>query len=94
MSGPLRWVDPEGDVAALHVQDTNSAARSFAGAVVTLDLAGAAISAVDRNGDGERTGLDLLPGEPVTVTARLPRRLVAPPPVVSARRLATHGVLR
>jgi hypothetical protein len=52
------------------------------------------ISAADRNGDGQRTGHDLLPGEPVTVTARLPRGLAELPALVPARRLATEGLLR
>jgi hypothetical protein len=94
LSGPLRWVDPGGLVAAVLVQRANSAGRRLAGETVTVDLQRAQVSAADRNGDGRRTGADLLPGEPVTVTARLPRGLTSPPPIVAARRLATYGALR
>jgi hypothetical protein len=94
LTGLLRWIDRDGGVAALLVQRANSVGRHLAGHTVTLDLGATAFSAADRNGDGRRSGLDLLPGEAVTVTARLPRALAELPPVLPARRLATHGPLR
>jgi hypothetical protein len=94
LTGPLRWVDRDGGVAALLVHRANAAGRHLAGRTVTLDLSATAFSAADRNGDGRRSGLDLLPGEAVTVTARLPRALADLPGVLPARRLATHGPLR
>jgi hypothetical protein len=94
LSGTLRWVDVSGQTAVLMVQDANSAGRRLKGRTVTLDLRDARLDTLDRDRDGRRTGLDLLPGEAVTVTARLPRDLPAPPAEVPVRRLATEGQLR
>lgn len=85
LSGPLRWVGRDGSYAALRVADGTGRARRLIGTTVTLELSDTAVAAADRNGDGRRDGRDLLPGDHVTVRARLPLR---PPEVIAPRRIA------
>jgi len=83
-------VAPDGTWVSLLVRRANSAGRAHGDPRPALG----GLSAADRDGDGRRDARDLLPGEPATATARLPRRLAELPALVPARRLATHGVLR
>ncbi len=85
--GPLRFVDRHGARAALLVEDGNACGRRFVGETVTLDLAEARIAAADRNADGRISSADLLAGERVVVTLRLPRRLGELPELLPVRRL-------
>jgi hypothetical protein len=87
LEGPLRFVDRHGARAALLVEDGNVCGRRFVGETVTLDLAGARIGAADRNADGSISPADLLAGERVVATLRLPRRLDALPELLAVRRL-------
>jgi len=54
---------------------------------VTLDLATARVSVADRDADGTRSPADLLAGERVVASLRLPRRLDEPPELLPVRRL-------
>lgn len=85
LSGRLAWVDDRGELVVLRVERTNRRGRRFNGATVTVNLAGARMSTPDRNGDGERSAADLLPGERVSVAVTLPRFLDGLPRVVTAR---------
>lgn len=91
LSGPLRWVDTGGSHAALLVDDANSCGRRLIGQTLTLDLAATAIRSADRDGDGERTCADLLPGERVTIKARLEAGILAAPDVIKPLRLIAGG---
>jgi hypothetical protein len=88
LRGSLRYVDRAGAVAALLVQDGNGLGRRLVGRTLTLDLATARVTVDDRDGDGTRTVADLLAGDRVTVSARLPRRLDELPASVPVRRMA------
>jgi hypothetical protein len=88
LEGALRYVDRDGTLAALLVQDGNAAGRRLVGRTLTLDLRDAQIAAPDRNADGMSSREDLVVGDRVSVRARLPRRLLALPDVLPVRRLA------
>lgn len=85
LTGPIAWVDPRASLVVLRVQHASRRARRFVGATVTVSLAGARVSAPDRDGDGVLTAADLLPGERITVAVTLPVDQVGLPPVVAAR---------
>jgi hypothetical protein len=87
LSGTLRWVEPDGGHAALLVERGTGVARRLAGETLTLDLATTAVRTADRDGDGRRSATDLLPGDVVTIKARLPRGLPCPPAMIAPRRL-------
>jgi len=87
LEGPLRFVDRNGARAALRVEGGNAAGRQLLGRTVTLDLAGARVSVGDRDADGTISHSDLVAGERVVATLRLPRRLVEPPELLRVRRL-------
>ncbi len=91
LEGRLRFVDRPSRRAALRVEGGNSAGRQLLGATVTLDLAAARVSVPDRDEDGTRSAADLVAGERVVATLRLPRRLDAPPELLRVRRLAAGG---
>jgi hypothetical protein len=88
LSGPLRWIERDGSRAALLVAEANAPGRRLIGQTLTLDLETTAIRTADRNGDGRRSATDLLPGEHVTVKARLPVGIVAPTIVAPGRLIA------
>ncbi len=85
LSGRLAWVDQRGSLVVLRVEKTNRRGRRMKGATLTVNLANARMSTPDRNGDGERTAADLLPGERVSVAVTVPRHLDGLPRVVAAR---------
>lgn len=85
LTGCLAWVDHRGGLVVLRIEDTNRRGRRFKGATVTVNLAGARMSTPDRNGDGERSAADLLPGERVSVGVTVARHLDGLPRVVVAR---------
>ncbi len=87
LEGPLRFVDRHGARAALRVEDGNGAGRQFLGRTVTLDLSAAHVSVADRDADGTISLADLVAGERVVATLRLPRRLAEPPELLRVRRL-------
>jgi len=91
LEGPLRFVDRRSARAALRVERGNAAGRRLVGETVTLDLEAAQISVADRDADGTLTAADLLAGERVVATMRLPRRLDGPPALLPVRRLAAAG---
>ena len=95
LEGPLRFVDRRGGRAALQVEDGNAAGRRFVGRTVTLDLATTRLGVPDRDLDGTISASDLVAGERVSVTLRLPRGLAEPPALLDVRRLtACEGLLR
>jgi hypothetical protein len=69
----------------LRVEQATLRARRFVGATLTVDLTGARISAPDRNGDGELTAADLLPGERISIGVTLPVGADRLPRVIEAR---------
>lgn len=87
LEGPLRFVDRRGGRAALLVEGGNAAGRRFVGQTVTLDLASARIGVADRDGDGRISASDLLSGERVSASVRLPRGLAEPPELLEVGRL-------
>ena len=87
LEGPLRFVDRRGQRVVLRIEDGNAPARRFMGRTVTLDLGAARISTADRNADGVITPDDLIAGERVVVSLRLPRRLERLPELLAVRRL-------
>jgi len=87
LEGPLRFVDRNGARAALRVEGGNAAGRQLLGRTVTLDLAGARVSVGDRDADGTISHSDLVAGERVVATLRLPRRLAEPPELLRVRRV-------
>jgi hypothetical protein len=87
LTGTVRFVDRRGERAALQVEDGNAAGRRFVGTTLTLDLAAAQVAASDRDGDGAISASDVVAGDRVIATARLPRRLAEPPALVAVRRL-------
>jgi hypothetical protein len=87
LEGPLRFVDRRAGRAALRIEDGNAVGRRFVGRTVTLDVAAARISTADRNADGAITMDDLVAGERVVVSLRLPRRLEQLPELLAIRRL-------
>jgi len=91
LEGRLAWIDGHGSRVVLRVDSANRRARRFVGTTVTVYLAGARVSAPDRDGDGRLSAADLLPGERVTVTAKLPRHLERTPGVLSARSVLCHS---
>lgn len=91
LEGRLAWVDPYGSRVVLRVDATNRRARRFVGETVTVDLAGTRFSAPDRDGDGRLSAADLLPGERVAVSVKLPRELERLPRVVAARSVLCHS---
>ncbi len=91
LSGPLRWIERDGSRAVLLVTDANVSGRRLIGQTVTLDLAATAIRTGDRNRDGRRSAEDLLPGERVTIKARLPPRATVDPEIISPGRLIAVG---
>ena len=91
LSGTLRWVEREGGHAALLVHRGTGVARRLTGQTLSLDLAATAVRTADRDGDGRRSATDLLPGDVVTIKARLPRGLSSPPAVIAPRRLIVRG---
>ena len=94
LEGPLRFVDRRGERAALAVEDGNAAGRRWVGRTVTLDLAAARVDVADRDADGTITAADLVAGERVVVTLRLPRGLAEPPELLAPRRVTTcEGLL-
>jgi hypothetical protein len=88
LTGALRFVDHGGHAVAMTVRDASSAGRRLVGATVTLDLGRARLAAPDRNADGVVSPEDLLPGDRVRVTARLPRSPEPAPPVIAVRRMS------
>lgn len=90
-SGALRWVERDGSCAVLLVADANALGRRLIGQTLTLDLTATSIVTPDRDGDGRRSGRDLLPGEQVTIKARLPRATVSAASVVAPGRLVAEG---
>jgi hypothetical protein len=93
LTGPLAWIERDGRVAVLRVQETNRRGRAFRGRTVTVDVSEARVSAPDRDADGRLTPRDLLPGERVTVRVNLPRRLAELPRTVAARQVVAHDHL-
>ena len=87
LTGALRFVDHGGQAVAMTVREASSAGRRLVGATITLDLCRARLAAPDRNADGIVSPEDLLPGDRVRVTARLPRSEPAPP-VIAVRRMS------
>lgn len=85
LTGPLAWLDRDGRFGVVRVEHTNRRGRAFLGRTVTVDFAGARVSAPDRDADGIKTSRDLLPGERVSVRVNLDRRLQTLPGVVAAR---------
>ena len=88
LTGPIAWVDPHASLVVLRVERTSLRARRFVGGTVTVNLAGARLSAPDRNGDGERTAADLLPGERISIGVTLPVGADRLPQVLPARSVA------
>ncbi len=91
LTGGLRFVDRGGQVVAMTVREASSAGRRLVGATVTLDLGRARLAAPDRNADGLVSPEDLLPGDQVRVTARLPRSPEPVPPVIAVRRMSAFA---
>ena len=87
LSGRLRWIERDGTLAVLEVQDGTGRARRFERQHTTLDLRDAQVTVDDRDGDGERTGRDLLPGDRVSVRVSVARRAVRLPDLLSVRRV-------
>lgn len=85
--GTLAWIERDGTLAVVRVRDTNRIARALRGRTVTIDLADARISAPDRDGDGQSSALDLLPGEQVEVRAAASDVPVDAPRVLTARQV-------
>lgn len=88
LTGPVAWVDADASLVVLRVERASLRARRFVGATVTVNLGGARLSAPDRNGDGELSAADLLPGERISVGVTLPVGADRLPRVVAARSVA------
>jgi hypothetical protein len=84
VTGTLRWIEPDGSVAAVLVRGSGP----LVGETITLDLTQTSVRVADRNLDGRLDARDLLPGDHVSLKLRLPlvtdvvapRRLVAEAP--------------
>jgi hypothetical protein len=91
LSGALRFVDDGSRFAAMTVREATSAGRRLVGMTVTIDLGRARLTAPDRNEDGTISLKDLLPGDRVRVTARVPRSPEKAPPVIAVRRMSAYA---
>lgn len=90
LTGRLAWVERDGRLAVLRVEDTNRHGRAFRGRTLTVDLSEARVSVPDRDADGRATTRDLLPGERVTIRVSLSRQAAELPRTVAARHVVAH----
>jgi hypothetical protein len=90
LTGTLAWIERDGRLAVLRVHDTDRRGRAFRGRNVTMDLSSAKVISPDRDADGRRTAADLLPGEWVTVRARVEPSSAEGGRMVAARQVVAH----
>jgi hypothetical protein len=93
LTGAVQFVDGGARWVTIGVRDASSVGRRLIGSTVTLDLDGARLTVADRNGDGLLSARDLLPGDAIRVSVRLPRAAAHAPGMLRARRVAVDGPL-